>query len=254
MLVTMRDAAPPGLGQHGVASARRAADRSRASGSRPSPAAPARWCARPGTRRRGRRDRRARRARRPARCDRRNSRRRSRCGMRPRRVTAGRLRRGRPRPSSRASPRTASGPVKRWCSPSSMPVRPTTRNVAGVSGLTGKPVVIWPSSAAWPTCARRHAERAGDFGDDRQDAEIEGVGIEEQAERHRHDRQRDRDVRRQRAAARAPTAACAIAVEHAALLHDAGEGAGGEEDAPPSSAPPSRARRCARAARRGRGS
>src|SRR6185503_20947717 len=44
------------------------------------------------------------------------------------------------------------GPVKRWCSPSSMPVSPTTRKVAGVSGLTGKPVVIWPRSAAWPTC------------------------------------------------------------------------------------------------------
>ena len=32
-----------------------------------------------------------------------------------------------------------------------MPVKPDDQNVAGVSGLTGKPVVIWPSSAAWPT-------------------------------------------------------------------------------------------------------
>ena len=34
------------------------------------------------------------------------------------------------------------GPVYRWCSPSSMPLSPTTRNVAGVNGLTGNPVVI----------------------------------------------------------------------------------------------------------------
>src|SRR5262249_32257799 len=40
------------------------------------------------------------------------------------------------------------GAVKAWCSPSSIPVNPTTRKVAGVSGLTGKPVVICPRSAA----------------------------------------------------------------------------------------------------------
>ena len=91
-----------------------------------------------------------------------------------------------------------------------MPVSPTTRNVAGVSGLTGNPVVICPSSAAWPTCAAGTPNVPGDVGDDRQDAEIEGVGIEEQAERHRHDRERDRNVRRERGGT-APTAACAMA-------------------------------------------
>ena len=35
-----------------------------------------------------------------------------------------------------------------WCSPNSTPVRPVIRNVAGVSGLTGKPTVIWPISDA----------------------------------------------------------------------------------------------------------
>src|SRR4029079_8951222 len=34
------------------------------------------------------------------------------------------------------------GAVNRWCSPSSIRVRTTTRKVAGVNGLTGKPVVI----------------------------------------------------------------------------------------------------------------
>ena len=32
------------------------------------------------------------------------------------------------------------------------------RKVAGVSGLTGKPVVVWPSSAAWANCTLRHAK------------------------------------------------------------------------------------------------
>jgi hypothetical protein len=36
---------------------------------------------------------------------------------------------------------------------------PTTRKVAGVSGLTGKPVVIWSSSAAWANCTS--ARQAG---------------------------------------------------------------------------------------------
>lgn len=34
------------------------------------------------------------------------------------------------------------GIENRWCSPNSMPERPQTRKVAGVRGLTGKPVVI----------------------------------------------------------------------------------------------------------------
>ena len=33
-----------------------------------------------------------------------------------------------------------------------MPASPATRKVAGVSGLTGKPVVICPSNAACATC------------------------------------------------------------------------------------------------------
>ncbi len=43
------------------------------------------------------------------------------------------------------------GMLNFWCSARSMPARPTSRNVAGVSGLTGNPVVIWPSSAARAT-------------------------------------------------------------------------------------------------------
>src|SRR5690606_12128307 len=42
------------------------------------------------------------------------------------------------------------GIVKRWCAARSMPARPMSRKVDGVSGLTGNPTVIWPSSAAWP--------------------------------------------------------------------------------------------------------
>ena len=38
-----------------------------------------------------------------------------------------------------------------WCSPNSTPANPTIRKVAGVSGLTGNPVVICPSTAA---CAK----------------------------------------------------------------------------------------------------
>ena len=35
-----------------------------------------------------------------------------------------------------------------WCSRNSIPVSPTSRNGAGVNGLTGKPVVCKPSKAA----------------------------------------------------------------------------------------------------------
>src|SRR5262245_55808881 len=42
----------------------------------------------------------------------------------------------------------AYGIVRRWWSARSTPARPTSRKVAGVSGLTGNPVVICPSTAA----------------------------------------------------------------------------------------------------------
>ena len=38
--------------------------------------------------------------------------------------------------------------MKRWCWPSCTPLMPTRMNVAAVSGLSGKPVVIWPRMAA----------------------------------------------------------------------------------------------------------
>jgi hypothetical protein len=40
------------------------------------------------------------------------------------------------------------GVVNFWCSPSSRSDNPTSRKVDGVSGLTGKPVVICPNNAA----------------------------------------------------------------------------------------------------------
>jgi hypothetical protein len=67
--------------------------------------------------------------------------------------------------------------VKRWRLLSSMPARPTSGNVAGVSGLTGNPVVIWPNKAAWALHGR-HAQRAAGFRKDRQHAEVKGVEIE----------------------------------------------------------------------------
>ena len=85
------------------------------------------------------------------------------------------------------------------------------------------------------------------FGDDRQHAEVERVGIEQQAERHRDDAERERQVRRQRGGM-ACTAAAAIAVDHPRPLHDSGERAGREQDARPSSARRARARRSAPAA------
>ncbi len=44
------------------------------------------------------------------------------------------------------------GMVNLRCSPSSIPARPTIGNVAGVSGLTGKPVVICSRTAACARC------------------------------------------------------------------------------------------------------
>ena len=87
-----------------------AADRSRPTDRPRAPAAPARSCARPGTRTRDSRVARARPAPRPARSDRRSSRRRIRCGCV---FTAGTPRRGRPPSSSRARPRTGTSTVKR---------------------------------------------------------------------------------------------------------------------------------------------
>ncbi|WP_214516191.1 hypothetical protein, partial [Curtobacterium oceanosedimentum] len=43
------------------------------------------------------------------------------------------------------------GKVNFWWSARSIPHNPQTRKVAGVSGLTGNPVVIWPSSAPCAT-------------------------------------------------------------------------------------------------------
>jgi hypothetical protein len=54
-----------------------------------------------------------------------------------------------------------------------MPVRPTTRNVAGVSGLTGKPVVIWAEQGALGDLHLWDSELAADLRDHRQHAEIE---------------------------------------------------------------------------------
>ncbi|MDC6130689.1 acyclic terpene utilization AtuA family protein, partial [Burkholderia gladioli] len=44
----------------------------------------------------------------------------------------------------------------------------------------------------------RHAELAGHLGDQRQHAEVEGIGIEQQAQRHRQQAQRDGDRARHR--------------------------------------------------------
>jgi hypothetical protein len=43
--------------------------------------------------------------------------------------------------------------LNRWCAPSSTPVSPTSRNVDGVSGLTGNPTVICPINAPCATAA-----------------------------------------------------------------------------------------------------
>ena len=87
------------------------------------------------------------------------------------------------------------GPVNRWCSPSSIPVKPTTRKVAGVSGLIGKPGRHLSEERRLADLNRRHSEGAADLRHDRQRTEIERVGIEQQAERHRHQAEHEREVR-----------------------------------------------------------
>ena len=125
------------------ACAPRGTDRSHGPDRAAAPAVRARSFARRDTRRRGSRSRRARPARPPARSGRPSSRRRRRSGPRlsPESPLSQRdhSKHHGGESSSRSTLPTAAGCVNRWCAPSSTPVSPTSRNVAGVSGLTGNP-------------------------------------------------------------------------------------------------------------------
>ena len=110
-----------------------------------------------------------------------------------------------------------------------MPVRPTTRNVAGVSGLIGNPVVIWPEERRLGDLNRRHAKRAADLRHDRQRPEIERVRIEQQAEGHGQQAEQERQVLRHGRGDRADRRV-RHGGQHPRFLHDPGERAGGEQD------------------------